>query len=88
MAFGTIRGPKLWEWDQSVYRDFRIIEGQTLQVRAEAFNLTNSVRFYVPNVLLTNGLFGQITSDYSTTGSAIINGSGGRIIQFAMKYVF
>ena len=88
MAFGTLRGPKLWEWDQSVYRDFKVTEAHTLQVRAEAFNVTNSVRFYVPNVLLTNGLFGQITSDYSTTGSSIINGSGGRIIQFAMKYVF
>ena len=88
MAFGTLRGPKLWEWDQSVYRDFSIREGQTLQVRAEAFNVTNSVRFAPPNVLLTNGLFGNITSDYSTTGSAILTASGGRIIQFAMKYVF
>jgi len=88
MAFGTVRGPKLWEWDQSIYRDFRIAEAQTLQVRAEAFNVTNSVRFAPPNVNLTNGLFGNITTDYSTTGSAVLTGSGGRIVQFAMKYVF
>jgi hypothetical protein len=88
MAFGTIRGPKLWEWDQSIYRDFRIREGHTLQVRAEAFNVTNSVRFAPPNVTLTNGLFGNITTDYSTTGSAALTGSGGRVLQFAMKYVF
>ncbi|PYS52322.1 MAG: hypothetical protein DMG13_16480 [Acidobacteria bacterium] len=88
MAFGTVRGPKFWEWDQSIYKDFRVAEGQTLQVRAEAFNVTNSVRFAPPNMVLTNGLFGSITSDYSTTGSAALTGSGGRIIQLALKYVF
>ena len=88
MAFGTIRGPKFWEWDQSIYKDFRVAEGQILQVRAEAFNVTNSVRFAPPNMVLTNGLFGSITSDYSTTGSAALTGSGGRIIQLALKYVF
>jgi hypothetical protein len=88
MAFGTLRGPKLWEWDQAIYRDFRIVEGHTLQIRAEAFNVTNSVRFAPPNVTLTNGLFGSITTDYSTTGSAALTGSGGRVLQFAMKYVF
>jgi len=88
MAFGTIRGPEFWEWDQSIYRDFRILEGQTLQIRAEAFNVTNSVRFAPPNMVLTNGLFGNITSAYSTTGSATLTGSGGRIVQLALKYVF
>ena len=88
MAFGTIRGPEFWEWDQSIYRDFRTLEGQTLQIRAEAFNVTNSVRFAPPNMVLTNGLFGNITSAYSTTGSATLTGSGGRIIQLALKYVF
>jgi hypothetical protein len=88
MKFGTIRGPKFWEWDQSIYKDFTVAEGQKLQIRAEAFNVTNSVRFAPPNVVLTNGLFGSITSDYSTTGSAALTGSGGRIIQLALKYVF
>jgi len=75
MAFGTVRGPKFWEWDQSIYKDFRVAEGQTLQVRAEAFNVTNKpFVFAPPNMVLTNGLFGSITSDYSTTGSAAFNG--------------
>jgi len=88
MAFGTLRVPGFWEWDQAIYRDFRITESHTLQIRAEAFNVTNSVRLGPPNVTLTNGLFGEITTDYSTTGSASLTGSGGRILQFAMKYVF
>ena len=88
MKFGTIRGPKFWEWDQSIYKDFTISEGQKLQVRAEAFNVTNSVRFAPPNMVLTNGLFGNITAAYSTTGSATLTGSGGRIVQLALKYVF
>jgi len=32
--------------------------------------------------------FGQIREDASTTGSALPYGSGGRIIQLALKYVF
>ena len=64
------------------------LTGQTLQIRAEAFNVTNSVRFAPPNMVLTNGLFGNITSAYSTTGSATLTGSGGRIVQLALKYVF
>ena len=88
MKFGTIRGPKFWEWDQSIYKDFAVAEGQKLQIRAEAFNVTNSVRFAPPNMVLTNGLFGNITAAYSTIGSATLTGSGGRIIQLALKYVF
>ncbi len=50
---------------------------QTLEFRAEAYNLTNSFRPGNPNVTLSNSLFGQIrTSDDP------------RILQFALKYVF
>ena len=59
-----------------------------LEFRAEAFNVTNSVRLDpVPNDVL-GGTFGRITTDYSTTGSSSPTGSGGRIVQLAMKYVF
>ena len=88
MGVANVRGPGFWEWDQAISRQFRITESQRLEVRAEGFNLTNSVRLANPATVLTSALFGKITAAQSTTGSAALTGSGGRVIQFAMKYVF
>jgi hypothetical protein len=88
MSIGSLRAPAFWEWDQTVSRAFPITERTHLEFRVEAFNLTNSVRLDpVPNNVL-GGTFGTITTDYSTTGSSSPTGSGGRIVQLAMKYVF
>jgi len=84
----NVVGPKYFQFDVSLVRDFRIVEGQTLQVRVEAFNLLNNTRFRNLNELntgqnsnnaitLNNALFGQITNAFDP-----------RILQFAMKYVF
>ncbi len=48
MGVASLRGPGFWEWDQTVSRQFRITENQHLELRAEAFNVTNSVRFNLP----------------------------------------
>jgi hypothetical protein len=37
---------------------------------------------------LSSGTFGQIFTAASTTGSAQPSGSGGRIMQLVLKYVF
>jgi hypothetical protein len=87
VGFNSIQGPGFWEWDEAVTRDFRIREGQKLQVRAEAFNVTNSVRYGNPGLSLSNAAtFGKIT-----TSAASLNGNTGggpRVMQFALKYVF
>lgn len=93
MGVGSMRSPGFWEWDQTVSRAFKIREGQTIEFRVEAFNVTNSVRFYIApsgdNAMnLSSGTFGQIFTAASTTGSAQPSGSGGRIMQLALKYVF
>jgi hypothetical protein len=73
----NIHGPRTWQFDTSLSRVFKVRESQTLEFRAEAYNLTNSFRPGNPNVTLNNSLFGQIrTSDDP------------RILQFALKYVF
>lgn len=88
MGIGDLRAPGFWEWDQTISRRFAITEQTHLEFRVEAFNVTNSVRLDpVPNDVL-GGTFGRITTDYSTTGSSSPTGSGGRILQLAMKYVF
>jgi hypothetical protein len=78
MGVGTLRGPGFWDWSQTVSRKFPVAEGKQVEFRAEAFNVTNSVRLGNPIVSLSGGQFGRITSS---------NG-GPRIMQFALKYIF
>jgi hypothetical protein len=89
MGTSAIRAPGFWEWDQAIVREFPVREKMRLEFRAEAFNVTNSVRLGAPNTTLS-GTYGQITSDQPTTGAStgISGGSGARILQFATKFVF
>jgi hypothetical protein len=75
---GSLRGPAFWQWDQAVSRQFEIAKGQRIEIRAEAFNVTDSLRLGSPVVDVSNARFGQILSS---------NG-GPRIIQLALKYIF
>ena len=92
MGVGSLRGPSFWEWDQTVSRQFRITEGQRMEVRAEAFNVTNSLRLYIgaaaSTLNLNNSQFGRVTTSASTTGTTAPTGNGGRIMQLAVKYIF
>lgn len=89
MGVSALRAPGFWEWDQAITREFPLREKMRLEFRAEAFNVTNSVRLGAPNTTLS-GTYGQITSDQATTGAGtgISGGSGARILQFATKFVF
>jgi hypothetical protein len=78
MGISALRGPGFWDWSQTVSRKFKVAEGQQVEFRAEAFNVTNSLRLGSPVVSLSGGQFGKITSS---------NG-GPRIMQFALKYIF
>jgi hypothetical protein len=88
MNRGNVTGPSFWQFDLALTRNFRITERQKVQVRGEAFNLTNSFRAGVappslgaggPGVSLALGSlnFGQITSALDP-----------RILQLALKYMF
>lgn len=86
MGVATIVGPGFWEWDQMISRQFRITESQHIEVRGEAFNVTNSERLGNPGVVFSSSsTFGKITS--SATGGGALSGAE-RILQFALKYVF
>ena len=89
MGISSSRSPGFWEWDQAITRQFPISESVRMEFRAEAFNLTNSVRLGAPNATLS-GTYGQITSDQPTTGAGtgVSAGTGARIVQFALKFLF
>ncbi len=82
----SIFGPAFWEWDEALSRQFRIREMQTIEIRVEAFNVTNSLRPGNPNLTLSAASsFGTITTD-ATPPSATT--APARVMQFALKYVF
>jgi Carboxypeptidase regulatory-like domain len=79
--------PSIWGLDMALSRAFRLTESQHLEIRADAFNVSNSFHPGPPPTSFTPGgnaftnasspLFGQIRTAADT-----------RIMQFAMKYVF
>ncbi len=82
----SLVGPAYFQVDISLSRKFPIWrDRQTLEVRADVFNIANRVNLSNPVSTLTAPNFGKITSDITATGSA----SGDpRIIQLSMKYQF
>jgi hypothetical protein len=79
-----------------VSRVFAIRERQSIQIRAEAFNLPNHVNLVTPGGAGPGGLgraltfnssnFGQITSDIS--GNSGLQSGDYRIVQLAFKLIF
>ena len=73
----VVHGPGFWGFDIALTRNFQFGEARRLEFRAEAFNLTNSVRFQDPQSDFSNRNFGRI-----------FNAEDPRIMQFALKYFF
>jgi len=73
-----LRSDSLHNFDISLFREDRIRESIKLQIRAEAFNAFNHPSFGIPNAVVTNRQFGQVTGTASTA----------RQIQLGMKLVF
>ena len=74
----SIQGPGTWGLDVALTRVFQFGDTQRMEVRAEAFNLTNSFLPVNPATeLRTSRTFGIIRNSYDP-----------RILQFALKYVF
>jgi hypothetical protein len=86
LGIGDIKGPGLFQLDMALSRNFSVREHQSVQLRAEAFNLPNHLNPNTPVATLNSGTFGQIQSDIS--GTSGLSAGDYRVIQFALKYVF
>lgn len=76
---GVVRGPGQRNIDFAFERLLRITEAQSVHLRAEFFNLTNTPNFANPlNLLGTGDAFGKIAGKSNNP----------RIIQLALKYQF
>lgn len=81
------RGPGYFSDNLSLFKNFPIRNRLVLEARFDAFNLTNTPAFGLPNSTLGANL-GKITS---TLGSGVgnVNGVGGpRVLQAAVKITF
>ncbi|PWT83154.1 MAG: hypothetical protein C5B57_07420 [Blastocatellia bacterium] len=73
----AVRGPGFNRVDLSLFKNVALAGDQQLQLRVEAFNAFNSVRFNLPGNQIGSPTFGQITS-----------ADDGRIVQLGVKYMF
>jgi len=64
-GYEILRGPSSRNLDASLFRDFSVTERFKLQIRAEAFNVTNTQHFNTPSGNASSSGFAFITS---TTG--------------------
>jgi hypothetical protein len=83
----NLPGPAFWELDLSLTRAFPIRESMHFELRADAFNLTNSFRAGVASGP-TLGSPGVITTVNSPQFGQILNAFDPRILQVAAKFVF
>jgi hypothetical protein len=77
---GDARGPALRNMDFTLFKDTAITERWSMQFRAEAFNLTNTPHFGLPNTNANATAFGQITNTVTSPEP--------RQLQFAIKLMF
>ena len=76
--FINVRGPGLFNWDLSVFKNFSVTERINAQFRAEAFNATNTPYFGNPNTTFTSATFGVITSQINSP----------RLLQLGLRATF
>ncbi|MEX2264334.1 MAG: carboxypeptidase regulatory-like domain-containing protein [Bryobacteraceae bacterium] len=80
-----LKGPAAFNWDFSVFKNFAVREGQSVQFRAEMFNVFNTPQFSTPAAALNAPAnFGRSLATLNTTSGF----SSNRQIQFALRYTF
>ncbi len=81
-----IRGPKFWQSDISLSRDFRLTERFVATLRMEGFNIFNRAQYGNPNGNFSSASFGRITS--TVNGSSPTGSGTPRQFQVAMRLQF
>jgi hypothetical protein len=86
----TMRGPGVFNFDASLFRNFKITERFMLQFRTEVFNLTNTPAFNNPGANASSPTRRADGSIINTNGFSEITSAQGteRQIRFALKLTF
>jgi hypothetical protein len=70
-------GPRYFNWDFGVSKNFPVAESKDIQFRAEFFNVLNHTNFHLPNSDISSPTFNQI-----------LKAEPPRLVQLALKFVF
>jgi len=73
-----LTGPRFWQLDSTLSKNFNVTERFQLELRLEGYNLTNSVMPGNPNLTVTSTQFGGITSQVNY----------GREVQYTLRLHF
>jgi len=83
-GYDILRSPGAINMDASLFREFAVRERVKLQVRADAYNLTNTPQFAAPNGSITSSGFGTITATVSNQREGIDQ----RILRLGARFYF
>ena len=78
LQYNGITGPRFWQLDSTISKNFAVTERFKLELRLEGYNLTNSVMPGNPNLSVTSTQFGGITSQVNY----------GREVQYTLRLHF
>jgi hypothetical protein len=100
-AYNSMTAPRTWLFNVALSRTFQIRERQRIEVRAEAYNLTNSYQpgqcagnscQFLPQSGTLSGIGPTASSGFTQLNGAtfgkILSAMDPRIMQFSMKYTF
>ncbi len=73
--FNVLRGPGVASWDLGVFRQFDLPREMNLQIRMEAFNVTNRPRFANPGANVSNLRLNPDGTVANLNGYAVITGT-------------
>ena len=76
--YPDLQGPKNWNIDNTLSKQFPVTERVQLEFRMEAYNLTNSFIPNNPSTSVTSSSFGRCTNQ----------GNKGRQFQYVLRLVF
>ncbi len=80
---GVYLGPGLVDFDASLFKNIHIVEGMSLQFRAEFFNVANHPNLGTPNATVFSGATVSPSAGLITTTA-----TDSRRIQFGLKLIF
>ena len=76
--YDGLTGPRNWNIDSTLSKQFRIHERYRVELRMEAYNLLNKIMWADPPVAINNALFGKVTKQSNT----------GREFQYTLRIHF
>jgi hypothetical protein len=80
-----LSGPGFFDLDASLFKVFSFRERHSLEIRGEAFAITNTPQFANPGTTLGSSNFGYVTS---TIGGNSTSSNGNRVVQLGAKFSF